>query len=183
MISPMAKTVEEVESDVIARPAADQPRFEPSQRWVRAVFANTVVADSKGVRLLLEPRKLPLYYFPIEDVKMDLLTPAGDRLWSLRVGDRVAERAAWEREEYPGYIAFKWNAMDQWFEEDDQVLAHPRDPYHRVDVLNSSRHVKVVLGGEVLAETRRPRLLFETGLPTRYYIPSADVRTDLLTPT
>jgi len=73
--------------------------------------------------------------------------------------------------------------MDAWFEEDDEVFVHPRDPYHRVDVLNSSRHVKVIVGGEVVAETTRPRLLFETGLPTRYYIPKLDVRLDLLTPT
>jgi len=70
--------------------------------------------------------------------------------------------------------------MDAWFEEDDEVFVHPRDPYHRVDVLNSSRHVKVSVGGEVVAETRRPRLLFETSLPVRYYIPMLDVRMDLL---
>jgi uncharacterized protein (DUF427 family) len=63
------------------------------------------------------------------------------------------------------------------------VFVHPRDPYHRVDVVHSSRHVKVVVDGEVVAETTRPRLLFETGLPTRYYIPKLDVRMDLLQPT
>jgi uncharacterized protein (DUF427 family) len=73
--------------------------------------------------------------------------------------------------------------MDAWYEEDDEVFVHPRDPHHRVDVLNSSRHVKVVVEGVVVAETRRPRLLFETGLPTRYYIPKIDVRMDLLEPT
>jgi uncharacterized protein (DUF427 family) len=73
--------------------------------------------------------------------------------------------------------------MDSWFEEDDEVFVHPRDPYHRVDVLNSSRHVKVVVEGEVVAETHRPRLLFETGLPTRYYFPKLDVRLELLEPT
>jgi uncharacterized protein (DUF427 family) len=178
----MAKTVEEIESDVIARPAGET-RFDLSPRWVRVVFSNSVVANSKRVRLLLEPRKLPLYYFLKEDVRMDLLVPADERIFNVRVGDRAAEHAAWERPDRPGYVAFKWDAMDHWFEEDDEVFAHPRDPYHRVDVLNSSRHIKVVLAGEVVAETRRPRLLFETGLPTRYYIPSVDVRTELLTPT
>jgi uncharacterized protein (DUF427 family) len=72
--------------------------------------------------------------------------------------------------------------MDAWFEEDDEVFVHPRDPYHRVDVLNSSRHVKVTLGGELVAETRRPRLLFETSLPVRYYIPMLDVKMELLDP-
>jgi uncharacterized protein (DUF427 family) len=70
--------------------------------------------------------------------------------------------------------------MDRWLEEDDEVWVHPRDPYHRVDVLNSSRHVQVKIGGEIVADTRRPRLLFETGLPTRYYFPKVDVRLDLL---
>lgn len=70
--------------------------------------------------------------------------------------------------------------MDAWYEEDEQVFVHARDPYHRVDVRNSSRHVRVIVEGELVAETRRPKLLFETGLPTRYYIPRDDVRSDLL---
>jgi uncharacterized protein (DUF427 family) len=76
---------------------------------------------------------------------------------------------------------FTW--MDAWFEEDDEVYGHPRDPYKRVDVLHSSRHVRVLVAGALVAETRRPSLLFETGLPTRYYVPKADVRMDLLVPT
>jgi uncharacterized protein (DUF427 family) len=110
--------------------------------------------------------------------------------WTLRVGDRVAENAVWayphplpERADLADYVAFYWHMMDAWFEEDDEVFVHPRSPYHRVDVLNSSRHVQVVVGGEVVADTHRPRLLFETGLPTRYYIPPLDVRMDLLEPT
>ncbi len=75
------------------------------------------------------------------------------------------------------------NKIDAWFEEDEEVFVHPRDPYHRVDVLESSRHVKVTVNGEVVARTERPKILFETGLPPRYYIPPEDVRTDLLTPT
>ena len=73
--------------------------------------------------------------------------------------------------------------MDAWYEEDDEVYVHPRDPYKRIDVLHSSRHVRVVIAGETVAETRRPCLLFETGLPTRYYVPREDVRMDLLEPT
>jgi uncharacterized protein (DUF427 family) len=73
--------------------------------------------------------------------------------------------------------------VDAWFEEDDEVFVHARDPYHRVDVLNSSRHVRVEIDGATVAASRRPRLLFETGLPTRYYLPKADVRMDLLEPT
>jgi uncharacterized protein (DUF427 family) len=70
--------------------------------------------------------------------------------------------------------------MDAWYEEDEQIFVHPRDPYHRVDILESSRHVKVRVNGEVVAETQRPKILFETGLPPRYYIPPEDVSTDAL---
>jgi len=80
-------------------------------------------------------------------------------------------------------VAFYWNKVDAWYEEAEQIFAHPRDPYHRVDVLDSARHVRVVIDGQPIAETSRPRLLFETGLPTRYYIPQQDVRMDLLTAT
>ena len=105
----------------------------------------------------------------------------------MRVGDTVAENAVWS---YPepidsapqlgGYLAFYWRKMDHWYEEDEEVFVHPRDPYHRIDVLQSSRHVKVSVNGEVVAETERPKVLFETGLPPRYYIPPEDVREDVL---
>lgn len=179
----MARALEEQTINVVQRPWGGEARFEPSPRWVRVRLGDTFVADSKRVMLLLEPQKLPIYYFPKDDVRMDLLSSASRRVWTVKVGDRVAERAAWEREAYPGYLAFKWEQMDAWFEEDDEVWVHPRDPYHRVDVVTSSRHVQVVVDGVTVADSRRPRLLFETGLPTRYYIPKLDVRTDLLTPT
>ncbi len=179
----MTKALEDLQIKGLDRPWGDQARFEDSHRRVRVVFGNTTIADSTKVKLLLEPMKLGIYYFPLEDVRSDALRKAGDRLWDVVAGDRVAARAAWQRDDYPKYIAFKWDLMDHWFEEDDEVFVHPRDPYHRVDVLHSSRHVKVVLGREVVAETDQPRLLFETNLPTRYYIPKVDVRMDLLTPT
>jgi uncharacterized protein (DUF427 family) len=172
-------------------------RIEPSPRWVRVVFNGVTVADSKRPLLVWE-RHLPTYYFPREDVRGDLLAEAGQRhdpgvgraaLFTLRVGERTAERAARAREELAadghslaGYLTFDWSAMDAWYEEDDEIFVHPRDPHHRVDVLHSSRHVRVVALGETVADTRRPSLLFETGLPTRYYIPRADVRMDLLVP-
>jgi uncharacterized protein (DUF427 family) len=135
---------------------------------------------------------------------MELLEPAGDedvaeqgegpwpdpprekRVFTVRAGDAVAENAAWQVEEsseHPeleGYVAFAWQAMDAWFEEDYQIRVHPHDPYHLIDVRPSSRHVRVIVDGETVAETQRPVLLFETGLPTRYYIPVMDVRMDLL---
>ena len=99
----------------------------------------------------------------------------------------MAENAVWSYPEpidsappIAGYLAFYWKKMDAWYEEDEEVFVHPRDPYHRVDILESSRHVKVSVNGEVVAETKRPKILFETGLPPRYYIPPEDVREDVL---
>ena len=174
-------------------------QLEESPRRVRVVFGGATVADSRHVLLMREARYLPVYYFPMEDVRMDLLVPTerttrcpykGEAsYWTVKVGDREAENAVWgyqeplpERAAIRGHVAFYWDRMDAWYEEDDEVFVHPRDPYHRVDVLHSSRHVRVVAGGETMAETDRPRLLFETGLPTRYYIPKLDVRMDLLEP-
>ena len=179
---------------------AARVRTEPCPRRLRVYLGGVAVADSTGVLTLFEGRHLPVYYFPPGDVRQDLLHPS-DRhthcpwkgeasYWTVSAGDRVAEDAAWSyldplagREDIKGYLAFYWNKMDAWYEEDDEVFVHPRDPYHRVDVLNSSRHVRVVIGGQTVADTRRPRLLFETSLPTRYYIPKQDVRMELLEPT
>jgi uncharacterized protein (DUF427 family) len=128
---------------------------------------------------------------------MDALAPStdaapdGEVAWkTVRVGDRVVENAAWiVLDPPPGlaplrdYVSFAWGQMDAWYEEEEVVFVHARDPRKRVDVLASSRHVRVVIAGETVAETRRPHLLFETSLPTRYYIPREDVRMDLLEPT
>ncbi|MGZ4201880.1 MAG: DUF427 domain-containing protein [Thermoleophilaceae bacterium] len=173
--------------------------FEDSPRRMRAVLGGETVVDSSRAKLLHEHGHLPVYYFPEEDVRMDLLEPSDHSTtcpwkgeasyWSVRVGDRVAENAVWSYldplEDAPpleGYYAFYWNEMDEWYEEDEPAIVHARDPYHRVDILESSRHVKVSLGGETLAETTRALALFETGLPTRWYFPAEDVRSDLLEP-
>ncbi|HET7479697.1 MAG TPA: DUF427 domain-containing protein [Rubrobacteraceae bacterium] len=174
--------------------------LEDSPRRVRVMFGGETVADSRRVKLLHETGHLPVYYFPEEDVRMDLLEATdhsthcpfkGDAsYWSVKAGGKVAENAVWGYPEtlegcppISGYLAFYWDAMDSWLEEEEEVFVHPRDPYHRVDILESSRHVKVTVNGEVVAETERPKVLFETALPPRYYIPPDDVRTDLLTPT
>jgi uncharacterized protein (DUF427 family) len=177
--------------------ATDQKlELEPSPRWVRAQFNGEYIADSKRVLLAREKGRLPLYYFLKEDVRVDWLekgrrSDAGDRkqYWNLKVGERIVESAAWsypnptpERTALKDYIALKWNQMDHWFEEEEEVFVHPRDPYKRVDVMPSSRHIRVEIEGVIVAETRRPYLLFETGLPTRYYIPPEDVRMELLEP-
>ena len=175
--------------------------FERSPRWVRTEVDGVTVADSRRVLLLWEEDKvIPVYLFPREDVRTDLLRPSESPLpeahhglasyWTLEVDGRRAENAAWiysaapppEGEKLADYIAFKWDTMDAWYEEEERVIAHSRDPYHRVDMRESSRHVRVAVGGETLAESRSPRLVFETGLPTRYYLPREDVRMDLLEP-
>jgi uncharacterized protein (DUF427 family) len=172
-------------------------RVEPCPRWVRAYLDGVAIADSK--QTLTATVGLPVYYFPRGDVRTDLLAAAartkshpalGERaFYDARVNDRVVEDVGWElvaptseAAALAGHIAFYWDRLDHWYEEDDEVFVHPRDTRHRVDVLNSSRHVRVIAGGEVVAESRRPRLLFETALPTRYYLPRMDVRMDLLGP-
>jgi uncharacterized protein (DUF427 family) len=169
-------------------PAQERVRFaERSARRVRPFLAGQALADSVRTLLVHESMRLPVYHFPREDVQMDLLEVVEETeeetRYSVRVGERTAERAAWTDAGLEGYVAFEWDAMDAWYEEDDEVFAHARDPYHRVDVLNSTRHVRVEVDGVTVADTRRPRLLFETGIPKRYYIPKLDVRMDLLTST
>ena len=186
------------------RPFEPPPPFvEPSPRRVRVKFGGAVIADSERPLLLCRygpgplPGYLPTYYFPREDVRMDALTPGApgehdDRVayQTIRIGDHVADRAAWIVRDPPPelaplhtHVSFAWERMDAWYEEEEEVFVHARDPHKRVDVLASARHVRVMIAGETIAETRRPSLLFETHLPTRYYIPREDVRTDLLTPT
>jgi uncharacterized protein (DUF427 family) len=171
--------------------------FEDSPRRIRARFGGETIVDSRHVKLLHEQGHLPIYYFPAEDVRMDLLEATGHssrcpfkgqaRYWSVRVGDRVAENAVWNYPEpledappLAGYLAFYWNKMDEWLEEDEPAIVHARDPYHRVDVLDTSRHIRVSVNGETVAETTRAKVLFETGLPPRWYIPAEDVRADVL---
>ncbi|MFQ5993925.1 MAG: DUF427 domain-containing protein [Acidiferrobacterales bacterium] len=174
-----------------------QSVFEASPRRVRVYFNRQLIGDSKAMMVFHEAGRLPIYYFPKEDVCMKYLQPSGATsnpqpkgqgvYWHIQVGEKHAENAAFTFRNPPsgepnlqGYIAFQWDQMDAWFEEDEEVFVHARDPYTRVDVLNSSRYVKIVVDDVLVAETRRPRLLFETGLPTRYYIPAQDTRMELL---
>ncbi|MCA9927692.1 MAG: DUF427 domain-containing protein [Anaerolineales bacterium] len=170
-------------------------RWEPSRRWVRVRFGDEFVADSKNTILAWRGPYQITYYFPPEDVCMDLLEPTGRggkgrETWHVQAGNRTAENAAWRYTAVPdgldgikGHTAFRWDKMDHWYEEEEEIFVHPRDPYHRVDTIPSSRHVRVVVDGVTVAESKRPFLLFETSLPVRYYLPAEDVRLDLLTPT
>jgi uncharacterized protein (DUF427 family) len=173
--------------------------FERSPRRVRVNFNGETIADSMTAYLLFETRHLPIYYFPRSDVRLDLLRASEHHTycpykgtasyWSITVGDRVSENAVWGYPEpftevaaIKDFVAFYWDRVDHWFEEDDEIFVHARDPYKRVDVVNSSRRVQVIVGGVTVAETSRARFLYETRLPTRYYIPPGDVRMDLLVP-
>ena len=170
-----------------------------SPRNVRAVFGGKTIADSKHMKLLREDGILPVYYFPKEDVRADLMVPTDRKThcpykgeasyWSLRAGSKTADNAAWsytnplpEAQALKDHLAFEWNKMDAWYEEDEQIFVHPRDPFKRVDTVPSKRHVKIMIAGQTVADSRRPRLLFETNHPVRYYIPQEDVRMDLLVP-
>lgn len=166
-------------------------------RRMRAVLADQTVLDTRRAKVLHETGAFPLHFVPVKDVRAEVLIPRGTvavdahkgpvHAFDIRVGDRNANAAAIAYPEPPAgapplaeHITVQFGAMDRWFDEDDPVYAHLRDIYHRVDVRSSSRHVVVRHGGQVVAESRRPKLLFETGNPIRYYLPFADVRTDLL---
>lgn len=172
--------------------------MEHGQKRVRVYLDGVAIVDSTHVRLVWEQPSYPTYYFPIADVRTDLLHATGQtrrspnrgdvHLYDVRVGDRVAAGAAYRHVESPvaalrDLIGFTWNTMDHWFEEDEEVYVHPRSPYTRVDVLPSSRAVRVEIDGVAVAESDHPTLLFETGLPTRYYFAKPDVRLDLFVPT
>jgi uncharacterized protein (DUF427 family) len=173
--------------------------LQPLEYRIRAVFEKEVVVDTLRPFLLHESDRLPVYHFAPEDVRRELLEPDGEpaedehkgtiERWRLRVGERVAPRAAWSYAKPPesapflrDLVGLGWNSLDEWFCEDEQLFGHPRDPFSRIDVYRTTRHVCVSLDGVVLADTRQALVLHETGLPPRYYIPSEDVRTDLLEP-
>ena len=176
----------------------DGVRIEDGPKRVRTYLGGELIADTTRPKLVWEVPYYPAYYFPREDVRTELLTPNGNtrhspsrgeaQNFTVKGGNRQAEDAAWHYPESPveelrGLIRFDWDAMDGWFEEDEEVFVHPHDPYSRIDILHSSRHVEIEVNGVTVADTHQPTLLFETGLPTRYYIPKLDVRLDLLTPT
>jgi uncharacterized protein (DUF427 family) len=157
---------------------------EPTARRIRVRLGQEVVADTVRAKLLIQygPGGLPTYFLPREDVRPGVLVDERDGHWSVAAGSRRAADAAWANSDVPGladHVTFSWSELD-WFEEDEQVHGHARDPHHRVDTVFSSRRVEVYIKGERVADSVRPLLLFETSLPTRYYLPFADVRTDLL---
>jgi uncharacterized protein (DUF427 family) len=172
-------------------------RVEPTARWVRVRAGGELVADSRRAQLLswFGPGRLPTYCMPPEDVRADLLVPSGGALdgflvaHDVAIGGRVLERAATRFSGVPDELAplegtwtFTWDGRLRWFEEALEAHVHARDPLSRVDAVPSERHIRVSVDGELLAESRRPHAVFETGLPTRWYLPGQDVRRDLLVP-
>lgn len=173
--------------------------FDPVPYRLRGLYGGETVFDTLNAKLLYETAHLPVYYVPEDDLRQELLEPSetrthcphkGDASYrSIRVGDRLEPDAVWTYREpiapasfLVGHAAFYWAKLDEWLVEDEQVLGHPRDPYHRIDTYRTTRSVRVSLDGETIAESSRAVALFESGLPPRFYLPAEDVRTELLEP-
>ena len=171
-------------------------RVEAGHKRVRALLAGQVVLDTIRPFYVWENPNYPAYYVPRQDVAATLVptdrrqqSPSrGEAVYfDVAVSDRVAEKAAWMYPESPlvalrEAVRFEWAAMDEWLEEDEPVYTHPRSPYTRVDILASSRRVQVAIDGVTVARSDQPRILFETGLPPRYYLPFSHCHTELLRP-
>jgi uncharacterized protein (DUF427 family) len=174
-------------------------RHEPIEKRVRASLGAKTVVDSTRAILVWEPRRIvPSYAVPVADIEAELSTaPAADgqaagvlhpgipfRVHTtagepVSIGDREGAGFRLADEDLASYVVLDSAAFDAWHEEDERVVGHPRDPFHRVDVRQSARPVRIEVGGDVVAETTRARLLFETNLPTRFYLPREDVRVEL----
>ena len=186
--------------DILAR-ARTELRYEPIERRVRATLGHDTVVDSTNAVLLWEPRRVvPSYAVPRDDIAADvtratatdndgdaprvlhpgipfaLHTAPGE---PLTIAGREAAGFRLDDDDLAGYVALDFGAFDAWLEEDDPVAGHPRDPFHRVDVRRTARPVRIELDGEPLAETTAARMLFETSLPTRFYVPRDDVGAEL----
>lgn len=144
--------------------------YYPTSRWIRATRDGTTVIDTRHAVLVWEPgKKVPIYAFPAGDLALASPNDAAS------LGVRHLDDS-----DLAGYVTMPWDALEHWYEEDEEVFVHPRDPFVRVDVLHSSRHVRVEREGQLLAESDAPVLLFETGHSTRYYLPPSDVDASVL---
>jgi uncharacterized protein (DUF427 family) len=172
---------------------------EPLRRRMRVTFDGDWIAQSDDVVVLHEPGRYPVAYFPKSDIADGALVPSdhttdhpdlGATAWYVvRHGDREAPRGAWEHTGLPAYakiladrVALAWHAMDAFYEEDERILGHAGDAYHRIDIRQTSRHLVVRAGDKVIAETHRPLVLFESGFAPRWYVPREDIDEALLTP-
>ncbi|WP_326835848.1 DUF427 domain-containing protein [Amycolatopsis rhabdoformis] len=175
------------------------PFAEPLRRRMRVRFGGEWIADSENVLLLHEPGRYPVAYFPVTDVTdgvLDLATHTtshrdfGQTAWySITANGSTKDRAAYEHIAVPahasvlnGRIAFAWRAVDGFYEEDERIVGHAADPYHRIDIRDTSRHLTVHHDGRVIADTTRPLALYESGFAPRWYVPREDVTESALTP-
>ncbi|WIX98827.1 DUF427 domain-containing protein [Amycolatopsis mongoliensis] len=185
---------------LVEQPLPERMLFaEPLRRRMRVRFGGEWVADSEDVVLLHEPGRYPVAYFPLADVREDVLV-AEDRTtahrelgpaewYTVQAAGSRALRAAWRYTGLPGHadvlrdrVAFAWRAMDAFYEEDERIVGHAADPYHRIDIRQTSRHLVVREGDRVVAETRRPVVLYESGFAPRWYVPREDIDLTALTP-
>lgn len=172
---------------------------EPLRRRLRAELGGSMVVHSDDAVLLFEPGRYPVAYFPLADFADGALRPSehrsehrdlGETAWFEVVGgSRQAARGAWQHVDLPdhaaileGKVALAWRAMDGFYEEDDRILGHAADPYHRIDIRRTSRLLVVRSGDRVVAETTGPLVLYESGFAPRWYVPRADVVAETLTP-
>ena len=172
---------------------------EPLRRRMRVMFGGAAIVQSDDVILLHEPARYPVAYFPKADVAPDVLR-SGDRTtthpdlgatawYAVRAGDAEAARGAWEHTALPAHaavladrVAFAWHAMDAFYEEEERILGHAADAYHRIDIRRTARTLVVRAGDQVVAETHRPLVLHESGFAPRWYVPRDDVHEELLRP-
>jgi uncharacterized protein (DUF427 family) len=167
---------------------------EPLRRRMRAERDGRTVVQSDDAVLLFEPGRYPVAYFPLADFAPGVLTPSERRTRHPELGETAwfavagADRAAWQHVAPPahaaileGMVALAWRAMDAFYEEDDRILGHAADPYHRIDLRHTSRHLVARAGDRVLADTHRPLVLYESGFAPRWYVPREDVADDALT--
>jgi uncharacterized protein (DUF427 family) len=165
---------------------------EPLRRRMRVGFADRCIADSQDVILLHEPGRYPVAYFPLGDIEAGILTAEdrvtqhrdlGDTLWfTVKVSGQEAEHSAWQHSGLPphakvldGRLAFAWRSMDAFYEENERIVGHAADAYHRIDIRSTSRHLVVRDGERVIADTKHPLALYESGFASRWYVPRADI--------
>jgi len=166
---------------------------------MRVRFGGTWIADSEHVLLLFEPGRYPVAYFPETDVSPHTLertchttrhSDLGLTSWyTVRAGEHTAPRGAWQHTELPAHaselqarVAFSWRAMDAFFEEDERIVGHAADSYHRIDIRQASRNLVVRHRDRTVAETTRPLVLYESGFAPRWYVLRADIDESVLTP-
>jgi uncharacterized protein (DUF427 family) len=185
---------------LVPEPLPERMLFaEPLRRRMRVKFGGAAIADSEDVVLLHEPGRYPVAYFPLGDVADGVLEPAehttrhrdlGATSWhTVRAGTLSTPRAAWQHTDLPDYaselkgrVAFGWRAMDAFYEEDERILGHAADAYHRIDIRQTSRHLVVRHEGRMIADSTRPLALYESGFAPRWYVPRADVDSAALLP-